>query len=205
MPTKANKETTMRYCTVNGCERKHKSRGLCHRHYDYNKNHGGFGKDSIIIKRTMTERFWSHVDLSDINSCWDWVGAKINGYGVFIVDNKLCRSHRVVYEMMIGHLDDNLVIDHLCENRLCVNPFHLEQVTSGENVRRAINNRNGGEFLCRNGHDYSGDNLCYSTVYKNGRQQKYCGECNRNNVSRWRENQRHNRLTSTNACATIKS
>lgn len=81
------------------------------------------------------------VDHSDAKACWIWVGPIAHGYGV--VNIRVCgkwrtvRAHRVAYEAMRGVIPDGLVIDHLCMNKRCVNPAHMEVVTNAENTVRA--------------------------------------------------------------------
>ena len=86
-----------------------------------------------------TARFWSKVDKS--GECWVWTAARTNGYGVAHVSGKSRRAHRVAYGDAYGPIPEGLVIDHLCENKACVRPSHLEAVTQGENVRRAEKSR----------------------------------------------------------------
>lgn len=112
---------------------------------------------------SIAERFWKFVDKS--SECWNWTGAIAkNGYGVFRTD-KTAYAHRVGYELCGNVLIDGLVLDHLCSNRRCVNPSHIEQVTRGENARRGI--YLGG--LCRKGHKKS-----YSAAGNDS-----CRECQR--------------------------
>lgn len=84
-------------------------------------------------------RFWRLVDKTD--SCWLWLGAQNGkGYGRFTLSgrNGWKRSaHRYAYELLVGPIAAGLDLDHLCRNRLCVNPEHLEPVTRRENLRRA--------------------------------------------------------------------
>jgi hypothetical protein len=85
-------------------------------------------------------RFMAFVEQSD-DGCWLWSGAlKADGYGKFALNRPLL-AHRVAYEHFVGPLRDGMHIDHLCFNRACVNPDHLEQVTPLENQRRAIARR----------------------------------------------------------------
>lgn len=97
---------------------------------------------------SLPDRFWSKVDRnSEPDACWRWLGAKTNGYGLFSVkgaDGKWrnVRAHRLAYELVNGPFDQELQVDHLCFNRACVNPTHLEPVAAEENIRRAIAHRN---------------------------------------------------------------
>ncbi len=80
---------------------------------------------------TEDEHFWIKVVKS--STCWDWVGANNKGYGIF----RGQRAHRWAYEHTIGPIPDGLTIDHLCMNRSCVNPAHMEPVSRSENSKRA--------------------------------------------------------------------
>ena len=130
-----------------------------------------------------TLRFWAKVDKSD--DCWIWRGATLrNGYGYFAVvatrvgqRNQL--AHRFAYESEVGPIPEGLVLDHLCRNKACVNPAHLEAVTQRENVLRGDGPRATREVraamtMCRRGHDYLPDNL-----YVDKRGRRTCKACAR--------------------------
>lgn len=91
------------------------------------------------------------------NGCWQWRGADFaRDYGCFNFKGKKGLAHRIVYEIYRGPIQAGLVIDHLCRNTKCVNPFHLEQVTQRINSLRgigvsAINIR---KTHCPSGHAY---------------------------------------------------
>jgi hypothetical protein len=101
-------------------------------------------------------------------SCWEWTGYMAHGYGYIRIDGRLRRAHRVVYEAMRGQIPAGLVIDHLCKNKACVNPDHLEPVTQGENVRRGLSSVKGRIYKtrCKNGHPYNEDNTHISATGK---------------------------------------
>jgi hypothetical protein len=77
----------------------------------------------------------------ELGRCWVWTGRKIwNGYGLVYWNGEQWLVHRVSYTLDVGHIPDGLTIDHLCRNRACRRPAHLEPTTNTENVRR------GAEF-----------------------------------------------------------
>lgn len=106
------------------------------------------------------ELFWAKVDKT--SSCWNWTAATDrDGYGVWSVRNgknlKQYRSHRVSYLIENNSIDAELTIDHLCKNKKCVNPAHLEQVTMAENVKRSIS-FHGTKTHCKSGHEFNESN-----------------------------------------------
>lgn len=72
------------------------------------------------------------------HGCWEFTGAKTNGYGVVGAGGgtRTALVHRIVYMGLVGPIQEGLFLDHLCRNRACCNPLHLEVVTVTENNRR---------------------------------------------------------------------
>jgi hypothetical protein len=87
------------------------------------------------VRPTVVERFWSRIDKTE--SCWNWRGGlNSSGYGSIGVGGRVVLVHRWAYEHFVGPIPPGLQIDHLCRNRRCANPAHLEPVTASENCRR---------------------------------------------------------------------
>jgi len=107
---------------------------------------------------TVLERFWNKVEIT--NSCWNWIGATLYGYGYFNNKGKTTLAHRFIYKTLIGEMPINLQIDHLCRNRKCVNPDHLELVTARVNTLRseAITAKNARKTHCKRGHEFTLEN-----------------------------------------------
>lgn len=136
--------------------------------------------------KSIKERLLEKI-IKDKNGCWNWT-AFINkgGYSIIMIQGKPRRGHRISYEEFIGEIPHKLDLDHLCRNRKCINPKHLEPVTRKENLRRSPLKPHlcGGAALakikkskthCLRGHPYTGQNLKMSS---NGKW-RVCRECNR--------------------------
>lgn len=92
----------------------------------------------------------------DANGCWSWTGTTIKaGYSQISYQGRKFYGHRLSYEHFIGPIPDGLVIDHLCRNTRCVNPEHLEPVTTRENILRGdtIPGRYAARTHCKYGHE----------------------------------------------------
>ncbi len=120
--------------------------------------------------------------------CWDWLG-EINkkGYGRLEYNGKRIKAHRYFYEYFVKPIPNGLEIDHLCRNKRCVNPKHLEAVTHRENIIRAWRERIKDIPNCLYGHPYSGNNLYMIIEKKNGKTWRACKTCKLEANRRWRK------------------
>jgi len=132
-----------------------------------------YGERNLDIT-DLLERFWDKVEITP--NCWNWKGyIGNNGYGMFRTGLNKVMSHRFIYEIMTEHIIDSLDLDHLCRNRSCVNPNHLQQVTRRENCLRGLTGKHDNhkhKSFCPQGHPYSGKNL-----YVDNLGRVVCREC----------------------------
>lgn len=102
--------------------------------------------------------------------CWLWHGmVNARGYGCIAHKERMYRAHRVLYEREVGPIPSGLTLDHLCQNKQCVNPEHLEPVTAAENHRRGFARRTH----CKAGHPWVPENI-YTAPGRGDRQCKVC-------------------------------
>lgn len=165
MPTQYNPDHPL--CSVPGCQRQAQRTRRCARHL---RQLGPDTSPHVRKRRSPLGCFWAKVDKNGPawsgTPCWLWLGAKNHGgygqakkpsgrRGGFTVS-----AHRLAYELFVGAIPAKLEIDHLCRNRACVNPAHLEAVTHRVNDLRGISFSavNAKKTHCNNGHEFTPEN-----------------------------------------------
>jgi len=123
------------------------------------------------------DRFWSKVRQAGSTDCWLWLGKiERNGYGRFWYNGRCVFAHRFAYEDAKGPIPEGLSIDHLCRNRGCVNPSHLEAVTNRVNLLRGegITAQLAAKTHCTKGHPFD---LLNTAINRRGA--RVCIQCRR--------------------------
>lgn len=160
----------MKTCTIDGCDRPHKARGWCHKHYMHWHTYGVAEAPQPTIGERLAARSAPATTLHNGTACIEWRGTRTpGGYGQMSVDNRHQYVHRLAWELTHGPIPSGLQIDHLCRNRACLNPDHLEPVTGEENTRRAA----AAVEACPQGHPYDEVNT-YVHPTKGYRQCRTC-------------------------------
>ena len=168
-----NKGTKLKICTVEGCDRKHKARWLCMKHYGaWYKEHGN---QATRPPRKKPRREFEHMHTVDSSGCHTWSGAiNSGGYGTYSPEGsrRTVSAHRYSYEKNVSPIPDGMWIDHTCFNRACVNPDHLRLATPSQNNQNLSGPRRSSSSGYRNVH--KSRNGWIATI-GNGETRKYGG------------------------------
>lgn len=89
-----------------------------------------------VKKETSLQRFWKKIWKNPVTECWEWIADTSMGYGRFNYKGKRVPAHRFAYQQLKDELLEDYELHHICINRKCVNPLHLDQVTRKEHFRR---------------------------------------------------------------------
>lgn len=134
------------------------------------KGDGVKAHESCRAEKLTGQRLMARIVKSE-SGCWEWQGARHNGgYGQLRVNRVSCYTHRLAYEWYVGPIPEDMELDHLCRNRICCNPDHLEPVTSAENSRRS---EPATKTHCIRGHEFSPEN----TYRPSGTRRRSCRRC----------------------------
>lgn len=140
------------------------------------------------MRQPLLQRFEAKIQRNG-SSCWMWIGTLGNhGYGVIGKgrrDEPVLLAHRLSYETYVGPIPDGMQLDHLCRNRRCVNPAHLQPVTRRINILRGESApaKNARKTHCPRGHEYTPDNTFFT---KTG--SRLCCACGRERGHEHRSN-----------------
>lgn len=171
----------MRICTVDGCPDPVKAKSMCSVHYKRTLRNGDpLVQLRVRHKGTPAERMIASADQTD--TCWTLRKVGTNGYGSVRVDGRTVLAHRYSYEIHVGPIPEGLVIDHLCKNKGCIRPDHLEPVTQRENVMRGDgpSAANAAKDNCSNGHAFD---IFWTTA--RGQAKRDCSACRSERWIQW--------------------
>ena len=144
-------------CAIHGCRGRHVARGLCTKHYQRAKKAGEFTPAPRCA--SLSEYLRQYAVLT--GNCWEWTGKRSReGYGNGSWEGRTILTHRESYRVHVGPIPEGFQIDHLCRNRSCLRPDHLEAVPPRVNYLRGISPtaRNKRKTHCKRGHEFTPEN-----------------------------------------------
>jgi hypothetical protein len=133
--------------------------------------------------RTPLVRLMEKLSIDAASGCWTYTGSeRSQGYGLFLYEGNRVSAHRAAYMILVGAIPDSGVVHHLCRNRRCCNPAHLQLTTPSEHplLDPTIVQKNKEKTHCIRGHEFTPEN---TYVFSEGRA---CRECRRlEKAARW--------------------
>jgi hypothetical protein len=177
---------TMGQCSIASCNRDAIARSLCGKHYQRLQKYGDPLAAVLGPDRAPEERFWAKVNKAgpvhpELGPCWVWTAGLSGGYGIFWLNGKQNHAYAVSWKWANGPVPPKRELDHLCRNRACVRPDHLEVTTHWVNVARGESPHgiNARKLACPQGHLYDEAN----TYIYDG--ERHCRECGRARTRKW--------------------
>ncbi len=127
--------------------------------------------DNLFVERILTKCFVNN------KKCWLMLTSlDSDGYHIGSYRGKAVRTHKKIYVLTKGDIPKGMVTDHLCRNRNCCNPDHIEIVTNKENIRRGMN-ANSNKTHCPQGHEYTPENIYLEKAKSNHSISRHCKIC----------------------------
>jgi hypothetical protein len=148
----------------------------------------------MVIPNFNHEKLLSKIIIAD-NGCWNWVGYSHGGYGKMGVGKKDYMAHRMSYDLFVGINNLDNVIDHICMNKICINPDHLREVTVRTNTLENSNCDAVGkkqQTHCIKGHEFNELNTIFN-IGKQGGLRRNCKACKRVTAREWARKNYHKR------------
>lgn len=186
MPTLARVQREQRICSIEGCGRAVDTKGWCGAHYMRWRRHGDPEIGRPFRHQDRMAWFWQRV-VGGVG-CWSWLGGHdTQGYSRVRWEGKNQGAHRVAFLLAGGVIPEGTEADHLCRNRGCVRPDHLEFVFHRVNVQRGATGQVNGlrqskKTHCALGHAYDEENTHWVRTGRGsgwGRQCRACGRLRR--------------------------
>lgn len=123
-------------CIVHDCFDNRAGRGYCKKHWQRWRKHGRVD----VTRPSALDRLAEKAEQD--GDCWRWTGAsEAYGYGRVYFEGRVVPAHRLMYQQLVGEVPEGLVLDHLCCNPWCVNPYHLDPVPHGVNIQRGYDQK----------------------------------------------------------------